>query len=203
MSQPDHAPNGWSRNLPETGAGSETFALRAAELIDADGHSLDSRRPSAETGLHLQIYRRSPARRARRSGTSTPYSPDQSFPAQAGCEATRHYPPAAKISAHPRLTGFTPGCHICYILVRGNQNNELIMLGFGHQTVFSLCLALVTLTAVSVVSLALLFAERQDIDLLQEHIASLRQENSDLRAELEDYRSSQLASQETAVQTAD
>jgi methylthioribulose-1-phosphate dehydratase len=29
-------------------------------LIDAKGHSLDERRPSAETGLHLQIYRRFP-----------------------------------------------------------------------------------------------------------------------------------------------
>jgi methylthioribulose-1-phosphate dehydratase len=29
-------------------------------LIDAAGHSLDERRPSAETSLHLQIYRRFP-----------------------------------------------------------------------------------------------------------------------------------------------
>ncbi len=29
-------------------------------LIDTAGHSLDDRRPSAETGLHLQIYRRFP-----------------------------------------------------------------------------------------------------------------------------------------------
>jgi methylthioribulose-1-phosphate dehydratase len=29
-------------------------------LIDASGRSLDERRPSAETGLHLQIYRRFP-----------------------------------------------------------------------------------------------------------------------------------------------
>jgi hypothetical protein len=77
------------------------------------------------------------------------------------------------------------------------------MLGFGHQTVFSLCLALVLLTAVSVVSLALLFAERQDIDLLQQHIASLRQENSALRTELEDYRSSHLAHEETVARPAD
>ena len=62
------------------------------------------------------------------------------------------------------------------------------MLGFGHQTVFGLCLALVTLAAVSVVCVALLFAERSDIDLLQNHITSLRQENSMLKAELEDYR---------------
>jgi cell division protein FtsL len=77
------------------------------------------------------------------------------------------------------------------------------MIGFGHQTVFSLCLALVILTAVSVVSVALLYTERQDISLLQQHIANLRQENSGLRAQLEDYRSSQLAHQETIVQTAE
>jgi hypothetical protein len=50
------------------------------------------------------------------------------------------------------------------------------MLGFGHQTIFGLCLALITLAAVSIVCLALLFAERRDIDLLQDHINSLRQE---------------------------
>ena len=77
------------------------------------------------------------------------------------------------------------------------------MLGFGHQTVFGLCLGLVVLTAVSVVSLALLYADRQDIDLLQEHIASLRQENSGLKAELYSYRSSQLAQQETTAASAD
>ena len=108
-----------------------------------------------------------------------------------------------KISVRLCLTGFTPGSRICYIRVRGNQKKEIIMIGFGHQTVFSLCLALVILTAVSVVSVALLYTERQDISLLQQHIANLRQENSGLRAQLEDYRSSQLAHQETAVQTAE
>ena len=77
------------------------------------------------------------------------------------------------------------------------------MLGFGHQTVCGLCLGLVVLTAVSVVSLALLYADRQDIDLLQEHIASLRQENSGLKAELDSFRSSQLAQQETTAASAD
>ena len=76
------------------------------------------------------------------------------------------------------------------------------MLGFGHQTVFGLCLALVMLAAVSVVSVALLFAERKDIDLLQQHITSLRQENSVLKAELEDYRS-RLVQQESIAQPAD
>ncbi len=33
-------------------------------LADADGRSLDERRPSAETALHLQIYRRFPEARA-------------------------------------------------------------------------------------------------------------------------------------------
>ena len=77
------------------------------------------------------------------------------------------------------------------------------MLGFGHQTVFGLCLALVTLAAVSVVCVALLFAERQDIGLLQNHITSLRQENTVLKAELEDYRSRRLVQQESAAQPAD
>ena len=77
------------------------------------------------------------------------------------------------------------------------------MLGFGHQTVFSLCLALVTLTAVSIICLALLYFERQDIDLLQQHISSLRQENIQLRTELDGYRSSHLAQQETAARPAE
>jgi hypothetical protein len=34
------------------------------------------------------------------------------------------------------------------------------MLGFGHQTVFGLCLSLVALATVSVVYVALLFIER-------------------------------------------
>ncbi len=33
-------------------------------LVDADGRSLDGRSPSAETGLHLQLYRRFPDCRA-------------------------------------------------------------------------------------------------------------------------------------------
>ena len=70
------------------------------------------------------------------------------------------------------------------------------MLGFGHQTVFGLCLALVVLAAVSLVSVALLFVERQDVDLLQEHIASLREENAELKTELEDYRNRRLVQHE-------
>ena len=77
------------------------------------------------------------------------------------------------------------------------------MLGFGHQTVFGLCLALITLAAVSIVCLALLFAERRDIDLLQDHINSLRQENTTLKSALEDFRNSRLVQQETAAQPTD
>lgn len=72
------------------------------------------------------------------------------------------------------------------------------MLGFGHQTVFGLCLAVTTLAAVSVVCVALLFIERQDIDLLQQRLGSLREENVMLRSQLDDYRSG-LVKQETAA----
>jgi demethoxyubiquinone hydroxylase (CLK1/Coq7/Cat5 family) len=77
------------------------------------------------------------------------------------------------------------------------------MLGFGHQTVFGLCLALVSLAGISIVFAALLYVERQDVDLLQEHISSLRNENSQLRAELADYRDGRHAQQQAAVQSAD
>ncbi len=63
------------------------------------------------------------------------------------------------------------------------------MLGFGHQTVFGLCLALLVLTGVSIVCVALLFIERQDVELLRQHVNNLRQENTLLRSTLEDYRS--------------
>ena len=46
------------------------------------------------------------------------------------------------------------------------------MLGFGHQTIFGLCMALLVLAAVSVVCVALLFIERQDINLLHQHVTS-------------------------------
>ena len=77
------------------------------------------------------------------------------------------------------------------------------MLGFGHQTVFGLCLALVSLAGISIVFAALLYVERQDVDLLQEHISSLRQENSQLRSELADYRDGRQAQQQTAATSAD
>ena len=70
------------------------------------------------------------------------------------------------------------------------------MLGFRHQTVFGLCIALFALAAVSVASVALLFLERQDIGALQERITSLRQENSLLRSQLDDYRNGRLSQRE-------
>jgi methylthioribulose-1-phosphate dehydratase len=45
-----------------TVSGRHKGRLTAADimLVDADGQSLDQRRPSAETALHLQVYRRYP-----------------------------------------------------------------------------------------------------------------------------------------------
>ena len=77
------------------------------------------------------------------------------------------------------------------------------MLGFGHQTVFGLCLALVVLASVSVVCVALLFLERQDIDLLQQHVTSLRQENAVLRTQLDGYRSGNLMQHDAAARKTD
>jgi len=62
------------------------------------------------------------------------------------------------------------------------------MLGFGHQTFFNLCLALFTLAAVSVVCLGLLLIERQNYDLLQQNVTSLRTENNRLSSELDRFR---------------
>ena len=77
------------------------------------------------------------------------------------------------------------------------------MLGFGHQTVFGLCLALIVLASVSVVCIALLFIERRDIDLLQQNVTSLRQENTILRSQLNDYRSGLVTQQEAAARPSD
>lgn len=73
------------------------------------------------------------------------------------------------------------------------------MLGFSHQTVFALCIALVVLTGVSLVSVALLFMERQDIGLLQQRISSLRQENTLLKSQLENF-SNGLTAQQGAIE---
>jgi hypothetical protein len=64
------------------------------------------------------------------------------------------------------------------------------MLGFGHQTFFNLCLALFTLAAVSVVCLGLLLVERQNYDLLQQNVSTLRAENNRLKSELDRFRNS-------------
>ena len=77
------------------------------------------------------------------------------------------------------------------------------MLGFGHKTVFGLCMALFVLAAVSVVSVALLLIERQDIDLLRQHLSNLRQENTTLRSQLDDYRSGLVTQQEAAARSSD
>ena len=77
------------------------------------------------------------------------------------------------------------------------------MPGFRHQTVFGLCLALVVLTAVSVVCVALLFMERQDIDLLQRHVNGLREENAVLKSQLDDYRSGLVTQQDAAARLTD
>ena len=75
------------------------------------------------------------------------------------------------------------------------------MLGFGHQTVFGLCLALIVLASVSVVCVALLFIERQDIDLMLQHVTSLREENDTLRSKLDSYRSGLGTQQEAAARS--
>jgi hypothetical protein len=77
------------------------------------------------------------------------------------------------------------------------------MLGFGHKTVFGLCLGLIVLAAVSVVCVALLFIERQDIDLLHQDATSLRQENALLRSQLDDYRSGRVMQQEATARSSD
>ncbi len=77
------------------------------------------------------------------------------------------------------------------------------MPGFRHQTVFGLCLTLVVMTAVSVVCVALLFMERQDISLLQRHVNGLREENAVLKSQLDDYRSGLVTQQDAAARLTD
>jgi hypothetical protein len=77
------------------------------------------------------------------------------------------------------------------------------MLGFGHKTIFGLCMALLVLVAVSVVCVALLFIERQDINLLHQHVTNLRQENTVLKSQLSDYRNRLVTQQEAAARSSD
>jgi hypothetical protein len=64
-------------------------------------------------------------------------------------------------------------------------------------------MALIVLAAVSVVCIALLFIERRDIDLLRQHVTSLRQENTTLKSQLDDYRNGPVTQQETAARPSD
>jgi len=77
------------------------------------------------------------------------------------------------------------------------------MLKFGHQTVFGLCLGLIVLASVSVICVALLFIERQDVNLMQQHVSSLRQENALLKSQLDDYRDGLPMQQEAAARLPD
>ena len=77
------------------------------------------------------------------------------------------------------------------------------MLGFGHQTVFGLCIALLFLAGVSVVCIALLLFERQDLNLLQQNVSSLRQENTRLKSQLDDYRNGLLPRQKAPLQSSE
>ncbi len=77
------------------------------------------------------------------------------------------------------------------------------MLKFSHHTVFGLCIALVALTGVSLVSVALLVYERQDTVLLQQRISSLRQENTQLKSQLDTVRSGLTAQQGMTAQPVD
>jgi hypothetical protein len=64
-------------------------------------------------------------------------------------------------------------------------------------------MALLVLVAVSVVCVALLFIERQDINLLHQHVTNLRQENTVLKSQLSDYRNRLVTQQEAAARSSD
>ena len=64
-------------------------------------------------------------------------------------------------------------------------------------------MALFVLAAVSVVCVALLFIERQDINLLHQHVTYLRQENTVLRSQLNDYNNRLVTQQEAAARSSD
>ncbi len=56
-------------------------------------------------------------------------------------------------------------------------------------------MALIVLTFVSVVCMALLLIERQDLAVLQQNVNHLRQENALLKSQLDDYRNGLAAQQ--------
>jgi regulator of replication initiation timing len=64
-------------------------------------------------------------------------------------------------------------------------------------------MALFILAAVSVVCVALLLIERQNIDRLHSHLTSLRQENTALRSQLDDVRHRLVTRQDAAAQSSD
>ena len=92
-------------------------------------------------------------------------------------------------------------CYGSTVVVKGGHRNT--MPGFRHQTVFGLCLVLTVLAAVSVVCVAMLFIERQEIDLLQQNVTSLQQDNAVLRSQLNNYRSGFVTQQEAAARSSD
>jgi hypothetical protein len=72
------------------------------------------------------------------------------------------------------------------------------MLRIGHHTVLGLCLTLFVTLGAAVVCLALLLAERQDTSQLLQHVSNLRQENTLLRSQLDDYRNDSVTQLDTA-----
>ncbi len=64
-------------------------------------------------------------------------------------------------------------------------------------------MALIVLTFVSVVCVALLFIERRDLGVLQQNFNTLRQENTMLRSHLDDYRNGLATQQEAAARLSD
>ena len=59
------------------------------------------------------------------------------------------------------------------------------MLGFGHQTVFSLCMGLIVLKFLSFVLVALSFLERQYLGVLQQNFITLRHDNAILMSQVD------------------
>ena len=64
-------------------------------------------------------------------------------------------------------------------------------------------MALIVLTFVSVACVALLFIERRDLGVLQQNFNTLRQENTMLRSQLDDYRNGLATQQEAAARLSD
>jgi hypothetical protein len=54
-----------------------------------------------------------------------------------------------------------------------------------HRTAFALCLSVVLLTGLVVVSITLVVMEKQDTNLLLQHIAQLKEENAALKCRID------------------